>query len=95
MPVTEAGVADLIGAASLLVSQAAMPDLVVRAVDRARRGASDAPTTGASGPDAPTTAASGPDAPTTAASGPDAPTTVSAPDAPDSGRSTGDDGEAA
>ena len=31
MPVEDAGVADVIGAASLLVSQAALPDLVARA----------------------------------------------------------------
>jgi large subunit ribosomal protein L4 len=31
MPVSDAGVADLVGAASLLVSQAAMPELVARA----------------------------------------------------------------
>jgi large subunit ribosomal protein L4 len=34
MPVTDAGVADLIGAASLLVSEAAMDDLVARAAGR-------------------------------------------------------------
>jgi hypothetical protein len=32
MPVDEAGVADVVGAASLLVSQAALPALVQRAV---------------------------------------------------------------
>jgi large subunit ribosomal protein L4 len=32
MPVSDAGVADIIGAASLLVSQAALPELVTRAV---------------------------------------------------------------
>ncbi|MFZ0039760.1 MAG: hypothetical protein WAK93_00510 [Solirubrobacteraceae bacterium] len=31
MPVTEAGVADVVGAASLLVSEAALPELVARA----------------------------------------------------------------
>jgi hypothetical protein len=31
MPVGDAGVADVIGAASLLISEAALPDLVVRA----------------------------------------------------------------
>jgi large subunit ribosomal protein L4 len=36
MPVSDAGVADVIGAASLLVSQAALPELAARAVDRAR-----------------------------------------------------------
>jgi len=36
MPVGDAGVADVIGAASLLVSQAALPALVARAVERAR-----------------------------------------------------------
>ena len=35
MPVTDAGVADVIGAASLLVSQAALPELVARAAGRA------------------------------------------------------------
>jgi large subunit ribosomal protein L4 len=34
MPVGDAGVADVIGAASLLVSQAALPDLVTRAAGR-------------------------------------------------------------
>jgi len=34
MPVTDAGVADVIGAASLLVSQAALPELVARAAGR-------------------------------------------------------------
>jgi large subunit ribosomal protein L4 len=37
MPVSDAGVADVIGAASLLVSQAALPELVARAIDRAPR----------------------------------------------------------
>jgi large subunit ribosomal protein L4 len=36
MPVEDVGVADLIWAASLLVSQSALPSLVARAVDRAR-----------------------------------------------------------
>jgi hypothetical protein len=31
MPVADAGVADLVGAASLLVSQAALPELIARA----------------------------------------------------------------
>jgi large subunit ribosomal protein L4 len=35
MPVSDAGVADVIGAASLLVSKAALPSLVARAIDRA------------------------------------------------------------
>ena len=35
MPVADAGVADVIGAASLLVSQAALPELVARAAGRA------------------------------------------------------------
>jgi large subunit ribosomal protein L4 len=39
MPVDEAGVADLIGAASLLVSQAALPALVQRAVGASAAGA--------------------------------------------------------
>jgi large subunit ribosomal protein L4 len=81
MPVADAGVADVIGAASLLVSQAAMPDLVARAVDRARRDARDAATTAT--PD-PATTAPGPDEPTTAT--PD-------PDEPGSGASGGDDEE--
>jgi ADP-heptose:LPS heptosyltransferase len=34
MPVEDAGVADVIGAASLLISQAALPSLVARALDR-------------------------------------------------------------
>ncbi len=38
MPVSDAGVADVIRAASLLVSQAALPELVTRAADRAARG---------------------------------------------------------
>ncbi|TML97321.1 MAG: 50S ribosomal protein L4 [Actinobacteria bacterium] len=38
MPVSNAGVADVIRAASLLVSQAALPELVARAVDRSSRG---------------------------------------------------------
>lgn len=38
MPVGDAGVADVIGAASLLVSQAALPDLVARAAGRASDG---------------------------------------------------------
>jgi large subunit ribosomal protein L4 len=37
MPVSDAGVADVIGAASLLVSQAALPELVARAIDRGPR----------------------------------------------------------
>ena len=36
MPVGDAGVADVIGAASLLISQSALPELVARA--RRRRG---------------------------------------------------------
>jgi large subunit ribosomal protein L4 len=35
MPVSDAGVADVIGAASLLVSEAAMPSLVARATGAA------------------------------------------------------------
>lgn len=35
MPVADAGVADIIGAASLLVSQAAMPELIARAIGSA------------------------------------------------------------
>ena len=31
MPVADVGVADIVGAASLLVSQAAMPELIARA----------------------------------------------------------------
>ena len=38
MPVSDAGVADVIRAASLLVSQAALPELVTRAADPAARG---------------------------------------------------------
>jgi large subunit ribosomal protein L4 len=38
MPVSDAGVADLVGAASLLVSQTALPELVARASGRARDG---------------------------------------------------------
>ena len=37
MPVSDAGVADVIGAASLLVSEAAMPELVARAVPGGQR----------------------------------------------------------
>jgi large subunit ribosomal protein L4 len=37
MPVSDAGVADIVRAASLLVSKAALPELVARAVDRAGR----------------------------------------------------------
>jgi large subunit ribosomal protein L4 len=37
VPVSDAGVADVIRAASLLVSQAALPELVTRAGDRAPR----------------------------------------------------------
>jgi large subunit ribosomal protein L4 len=39
MPVSDAGVADVIGAASLLVSQTALPSLVARAADRGPRSA--------------------------------------------------------
>jgi large subunit ribosomal protein L4 len=39
MPVGDAGVADVIGAASMLVSEAALPELVARAVGDLRRGA--------------------------------------------------------
>jgi large subunit ribosomal protein L4 len=46
MPVADAGVADVIGAASLLVSKAALPALVARAVG-ARHGESGADTEGA------------------------------------------------
>jgi large subunit ribosomal protein L4 len=42
LPVGDAGVADLIGAASLLVSEAALPALVARAVGRTKEGAADA-----------------------------------------------------
>ncbi len=38
MPVTDAGVADVIGAASLLVSEAALPELVARAAGRSTPG---------------------------------------------------------
>ena len=48
MPVADAGVADVIGAASLLISQAALPALVARAVG-ARHGDSGADTEGAQG----------------------------------------------
>jgi large subunit ribosomal protein L4 len=41
MPVADAGVADVIGAASLLVSQAALPELAARAVGGLRRGVTD------------------------------------------------------
>ena len=50
MPVDDAGVADVIGAASLLVSQAAMPELIARAAasasDDAEQAASDEPDEG-------------------------------------------------
>ncbi len=46
MPVSDAGVADLIGAASLLVSQAALPALVDRALGAVKRGASESDTSG-------------------------------------------------
>jgi large subunit ribosomal protein L4 len=59
MPVGDAGVGDVIGAASLLVSQAALPDLVARALNRPRRGASGEPATAP--PDAPASGASGGD----------------------------------
>jgi len=36
LPVEDVGVADLIWAASVLVSQSALPSLVARAADRAR-----------------------------------------------------------
>ncbi len=42
MPVSDAGVADVVRAASILVSQAALPELVARAVDKAPRGTADA-----------------------------------------------------
>ncbi len=42
MPVADAGVADVIGAASLLVSQAALPELAARAVGGLRRGIKEA-----------------------------------------------------
>jgi large subunit ribosomal protein L4 len=35
MPVSDAGVADIVGAASLLLSEAALPELVARAAGRA------------------------------------------------------------
>lgn len=41
MPVSEAGVAELVWAASVLVSEAAMPDLVARAQPRARDAAAN------------------------------------------------------
>jgi large subunit ribosomal protein L4 len=41
MPVEEAGVADIVGAASLLVSQAALPSLVSRAAGSASAGAEE------------------------------------------------------
>jgi large subunit ribosomal protein L4 len=41
MPVSDAGVADVVGAASLLVSQTALPDLIARASGRSREGASE------------------------------------------------------
>ncbi len=43
LPVGETGVADLIGAATLLVSEAALPALVARAVARKREDAAQAP----------------------------------------------------
>ena len=52
MPVFDAGVADVVRAASLLVSQSALPELSARAADRAPRSADtpgDAPGSGASG----------------------------------------------
>jgi large subunit ribosomal protein L4 len=42
MPVTDVGVADIVGAASLLVSQAAMPELTARASGSASDDAADA-----------------------------------------------------
>jgi large subunit ribosomal protein L4 len=42
MPVTDVGVADIVGAASLLVSQAAMPELIARASGSASDDADDA-----------------------------------------------------
>jgi large subunit ribosomal protein L4 len=42
MPVTDVGVADIVGAASLLVSQAAMPELIARASGSASDDAADA-----------------------------------------------------
>jgi large subunit ribosomal protein L4 len=51
MPVSDAGVADVIGAAALLVSEAALPELVARAVGRegadSSSDSSDAPDAGA------------------------------------------------
>lgn len=41
LPVKDAGVADIVGAAALLVSEAALPELVARASAPARRPASD------------------------------------------------------
>ncbi len=41
-PVGDAGVADVVGAASLLISQSALPDLVARAVGRGRDGEQEA-----------------------------------------------------
>jgi large subunit ribosomal protein L4 len=67
MPVQDAGVADIVGAASLLVSQAALPALVRRAVASVREAAPEAPPAAASAPDA------APEAPPAAASAPDAP----------------------
>jgi large subunit ribosomal protein L4 len=43
LPVSQTGVADLIGAASLLVSETALPALVARAVARKREDAAQAP----------------------------------------------------
>lgn len=43
MPVSDVGVADVVGAASLLVSKTALPDLVARASGRARDGAGPDP----------------------------------------------------
>jgi large subunit ribosomal protein L4 len=42
MPVSDAGVADVIGAAALLISQTALPELVARASGRERDGAEEA-----------------------------------------------------
>ena len=81
MPVADAGVADVVGAASLLVSGIALPQLVARATNRTKADApptpSDATPTPADAP--PTTPADAPPTPPA-----DAPPTTPA-DAPDSG----------
>ena len=43
LPVEEVGVADIVGAASLLISEAALPALVARAAKPERSGAESAP----------------------------------------------------